>query len=93
MGEVIIVGVAGGTASGKSTVVKEIRRRFGKDVEVIMHDSYYNDQAEMPMEERYHQNYDHPNAYETERMAEDIRKLKEGKEICRPEYDYTLYTR
>lgn len=93
MGKVIIVGVAGGSASGKSTVVKQIRKKFGKDVEVMMHDSYYNDQAEMPMEERYRQNYDHPGAYETRRMAKDIQKLKAGEEIYRPEYDYTLYTR
>ncbi|RRD96118.1 uridine kinase [Clostridiales bacterium COT073_COT-073] len=93
MSKVIVVGVAGGSASGKSTVVKNIRQRFGHEVEVIMHDSYYNDQAAMSMEERYRQNYDHPNAYETEKMVEDIRKLKAGQEIARPEYDYTLYTR
>lgn len=93
MSKVIVVGVAGGSASGKSTVVKNIRQRFGHEVEVIMHDSYYNDQAAMSMEERYRQNYDHPNAYETEKMVEDIQKLKAGQEIARPEYDYTLYTR
>lgn len=93
MSEVIVVGVAGGSASGKSTVVSEIRKRFCNDVEVIMHDSYYNDQAEMPMTERYKQNYDHPNAYETKRMVQDVQKLKSGQSIYRPEYDYTQYTR
>lgn len=93
MEKVIIVGVAGGSASGKSTVVKEISKRFGNQVEVINHDDYYNDQAEMPMEERYLQNYDHPNAYETNRLIRDIRKLKAGESIERPQYDYTQYTR
>ncbi|MDO4766452.1 MAG: uridine kinase [Eubacteriales bacterium] len=93
MEKVIIVGVAGGSASGKSTVVKEISKRFGNQVEVINHDDYYNDQAEMPMEERYLQNYDHPNAYETNRLIRDIRKLKAGESIERPQYDYTRYTR
>lgn len=93
MEKVIIVGVAGGSASGKSTVVREISKRFGNQVEVINHDDYYNDQAEMPMEERYLQNYDHPNAYETNRLIRDIRKLKAGESIERPQYDYTRYTR
>lgn len=93
MEKVIIVGVAGGSASGKSTVVKEISKRFGNQVEVINHDDYYNDQAEMPMEERYLQNYDHPNAYETNRLIRDIRKLKAGESVERPQYDYTQYTR
>lgn len=93
MEKVIIVGVAGGSASGKSTVVKEISKRFGNQVEVINHDDYYNDQAEMPMEERYLQNYDHPNAYETNRLIRDIRKLKVGESVERPQYDYTQYTR
>lgn len=93
MEKVIIVGVAGGSASGKSTVVREISKRFGNQVEVINHDDYYNDQAEMPMEERYLQNYDHPNAYETNRLIRDIRKLKAGESVERPQYDYTQYTR
>lgn len=93
MEKVIIVGVAGGSASGKSTVVREISKRFGNQVEVINHDDYYNDQAEMPMEERYLQNYDHPDAYETNRLIRDIRKLKAGESIERPQYDYTRYTR
>lgn len=93
MEKVIIVGVAGGSASGKSTVVREISKRFGNQVEVINHDDYYNDQAEMPMEERYLQNYDHPNAYETNRLIRDIRKLKAGESVERPQYDYTRYTR
>ena len=93
MKKTIIVGVAGGSASGKTTVVSEIMRRFGEQVEVVSHDYYYNDQAEMPMEERYRQNYDHPDAYETKRLVEDIRRLKEGQVIYRPTYDYTQYTR
>ena len=93
MKKTIIVGVAGGSASGKTTVVGEIMRRFGDQVEVLNHDYYYNDQAAMPMEERYRQNYDHPDAYETGRLVADIRRLKEGQAIYRPTYDYTRYTR
>ncbi len=93
MNRIVIVGVAGGSASGKTTVVREIIKRFGDKVEVLNHDDYYNDQAQLSMEERYRQNYDHPDAYETERLVEDVRKLKNGQAIYRPSYDYTRYTR
>lgn len=93
MDKVIIVGVAGGSASGKTTVVREIRERFGEQVEVLIHDAYYRDQAHLTMEERVKNNYDHPNAYETDRMVEDLRHLISGEVIYRPEYDFTIHTR
>lgn len=93
MDNVIIVGVAGGSASGKTTVVKEIRERFGDQVEVLIHDAYYRDQAHLTMEERIKTNYDHPNAYETDRMVNDLRHLIAGETIYRPEYDFTIHTR
>lgn len=93
MDKVIIVGVAGGSASGKTTVVKEIRERFGDQVEVLIHDAYYRDQAHLTMEERVKTNYDHPNAYETDRMVDDLKHLIAGEVIHRPEYDFTIHTR
>ena len=61
MSEVIVIGIAGGTGSGKSTISKKLMQRFGEDVSVIHHDSYYKAHHEMPYEERCKLNYDHPN--------------------------------
>lgn len=88
-----VVGVAGGSASGKTTIVNTIREYFGDDILVISHDSYYKAHHEMPFEERCHLNYDHPDAFESERMAEDVRSLLKGKAIDMPVYDYTIHNR
>lgn len=88
-----VVGVAGGSASGKTTIVNKIRECFGDDILVISHDSYYKAHNEMPYEQRCHLNYDHPDAFESERMAEDVRTLLKGKAIDLPVYDYTIHNR
>ncbi len=93
MGKVMIVGVAGGSASGKTTIIEKLKDHFKEDIEVLCHDYYYRANDDLTMEERNNLNYDHPNAFETERMINDIKKLKNGESIYRPEYDYTIHTR
>jgi len=86
--------VAGGSASGKSTVVKSILEKAGiQHVLVINQDDYYLDQKELPMHERVLMNYDHPKSIDIELLKKDILMLLEGKTIHKPTYDYSNYTR
>ena len=73
MKDTIIIGIAGGTGSGKTTITKEITKRFGDNVSVIYHDNYYKAHHDLTYEERTLLNYDHPNAFETERLVEDLK--------------------
>ena len=75
MGKVWIIGIAGGSASGKSTVVRRLRDYFGDDIGFVSHDSYYKAHDDLTYEERCRLNYDHPDALETDRMVEDLRRL------------------
>lgn len=93
MKKICVVGVAGGSASGKTTIVNKIREYFGSDIVVISHDSYYKAHNEMPFSERCKLNYDHPESFESTKMAEDVRSLMEGKSIEMPVYDYTIHNR
>lgn len=93
MGRIYVIGVAGGTASGKTTIVKIIKDYFGEDIELIGHDCYYKAHDDMPFAEREKLNYDHPGSFDTERMIEDVIALKEGKVIERPVYDYNVHNR
>lgn len=93
MSEVIIIGIAGGSASGKTTVASKIKEEFGDDVELLSHDYYYKEHNELPFEERTKLNYDHPNAFDTERFLNDIKDLKAGKVIERPVYSYIQHNR
>lgn len=93
MSKVCIVGIAGGSASGKTTIVNMIKEYFQNDIELISHDSYYWAHDDMPLADRSKLNYDHPSSFETEKMIEDVKALKEGKEIYRPVYDYANHTR
>ena len=93
MSDVIIIGIAGGSASGKTTVASKIKEEFGEDVELLSHDYYYKEHNELPFEERTKLNYDHPNAFDTERFIKDIKDLKAGKEIERPVYSYIQHNR
>lgn len=93
MEKIMIVGVAGGSASGKTTIIEKLKEYFHDDIEVLCHDYYYKANDSLTMEERQSLNYDHPNAFETDRMISDIKKLKSGEEIYRPEYDYKVHTR
>ena len=89
----IIIGIAGGTGSGKSTFTRKLKKEFKDDVAVLYHDNYYRDQSDIPQEERRKTNYDHPDAMETELLVRQLKELKEGKTIQCPTYDYTLHTR
>ena len=93
MSDVIIIGIAGGSASGKTTVACKIKEEFGDDVELLSHDYYYKEHNELPFEERTKLNYDHPNAFDTERFIKDIKALKDGQIIERPVYSYIEHNR
>ncbi len=89
----VIIGIAGGTGSGKTTLAGEIRAHFGGNIPVISHDSYYRAQDELSAEERAKINYDEPDAFETELLTEHLRRLKSGETVHIPKYDYTRHTR
>lgn len=89
----MVIGIAGGTGSGKTTLTKRLKDTFGNDVSVVYHDNYYKAHPNMTYEERAALNYDHPDAFDTELMVEDLRQLCEGKTIHRPVYDYTIHNR
>lgn len=91
--ESIVIGIAGGTGSGKSTFTNRLRDAFPDKVAVIYHDNYYKAQDDIPFEERKKTNYDHPDALETELLVQHLQELKEGKNIQCPVYDYTRHTR
>lgn len=93
MNDITIIGIAGGSASGKTTVASRIKEEFKEDVELICHDYYYLAHNDIPFEERVKLNYDHPNAFDTERLISDIKQLKQGIAIERPVYSYTEHTR
>ena len=90
----LVVGIAGGTGSGKTTVVREIVQRLPKDeVAIIPQDSYYKDSSHIPMEERHDINFDHPSAIEFKLLIEHISKLKQGIPVQQPIYSYLTSTR
>lgn len=93
MENVTIIGVCGGSASGKTTIVNKIRKNFDNDLVVLAHDDYYKAHDDLTYEERTELNYDHPNAFDTELLISHIIDLKAGKEIHRPVYDYTVHNR
>ena len=89
----IIIGIAGGTGSGKSTFTNRLKEEFENDVPVIYHDNYYRRQDEVPFEERKKVNYDHPDSLETQLLLEHLRLLKDGMPIKCPVYDYSQHNR
>lgn len=90
----IIIGVAGGSGSGKTTVCNKIFEYFsGKSIAMIEHDSYYRDQSDISFEERLETNYDHPFAFDTDLMVEHLKKLQNNEDIEVPVYDYARHTR
>lgn len=91
--DILTIGIAGGTGSGKTTITKRIMERFGSDVSVIYHDNYYKAHNNMSYEERAKLNYDHPDAFETDLLIRDLQALKRGKNVCCPVYDYTVHNR
>ncbi len=93
MKDVMVVGIAGGTGSGKTTITRKLVRQLGPDVSVISYDNYYKAHHDMPFEDRCRLNYDHPDSFDTELFLRDIRALKVGKTVQCPVYDYTIHDR
>ena len=89
----IIIGITGGTGSGKSTFTNRLKKKFGDHVTVLYHDNYYRAHDDIPFEERKKINYDHPDAFETELLLEHLKELKNGNSIQCPVYDYTQHNR
>ena len=89
----VVIGIAGGTGSGKTTFTKRLQEAFPEHVTVVYHDNYYRAQDDIPMEERKKTNYDHPDALETDMLIKHLKELKKGHTIECPVYDYSMHTR
>jgi uridine kinase len=89
----LIIGIAGGTGSGKTTIARAVVEALGASAVMVDHDAYYHDHARLPMEERARINYDHPDALETELLIQHLRELRAGRAIEKPLYDYTAHAR
>ena len=89
----VIIGIAGGTGSGKSTFTNRLKKQFGDDITVIYHDNYYRQRDDIPFEERKKINYDHPDALETDMLVEHLKKLKDGESVVCPVYDFSQHNR
>ena len=93
MKDAIIIGIAGGTGCGKSTMIRKIKEEFNDEISILSHDFYYKQHNDIPFEERKKINYDHPNAFDTDIMIGHIRELAKGNPIERPVYDFTIHNR
>lgn len=90
----LVIGIAGGTGSGKTTVVKKIMEQFPKkEVAILSHDSYYYDNSDLSLDERRKKNFDHPDSIEFDLMIEHVKKLKKGESINEPIYSFITCTR
>lgn len=90
----ILIVIAGGSASGKTTVVNKIHKVLGDtDLVVIKHDDYYRDQSDIPLEKRHQTNYDHPSSLENDLLISDLKKLLDGNAIDKPIYDFVTQNR
>ena len=90
----ILIGITGGTGSGKSTVTNEIFNAVEeKDIAIIQQDSYYKDQSDVPFEDRIKRNYDHPFAFDNDLLVKHLKDLQDGKSIEQPIYDFEKHTR
>jgi len=90
---IMIIGIAGGTGSGKTTLTERLKERFGDDVSIIYHDNYYKQHDGMTYDERSKLNYDHPDAFDTELMIEHVNQLRRGESVRCPVYDYAIHNR
>ena len=93
MDDIMVVGIAGGTGSGKTTITKKLMQHFGGDVSVIYHDDYYKAHHNMSYEERSRLNYDHPDSFDTDLLIQAVKDLKAGRSVTCPVYDYTIHDR
>ena len=91
--DILVIGIAGGTASGKTTLMKNLINEFGGQVTVLSHDNYYKRHDDMPYEERCNLNYDEPAAFDTSLMVYHLDQLRHGHSIECPVYDFTVHNR
>ena len=89
----VIIGICGGTGSGKTTLAEKIYNEFSSCTTLIGMDSYYKSDETIPFEERAKCNYDHPDAFETELLIKHLKELKRGNAVDVPQYDYTKHLR
>lgn len=89
----VIIGIAGGTGSGKSTFTNRLKEAFCDNIAVLYHDNYYKRQDGVPFEERKKMNYDHPEAFETELLLKQLSELRNGESVECPIYDYSKHNR
>lgn len=89
----ILIGIAGGTGSGKSTFTNRLKEAFCDNIAVLYHDNYYKKQDGIPFDERKKMNYDHPEAFETELLLKQLTQLRSGKSVECPIYDYSMHNR
>jgi len=93
MSEVMVIGIAGGSGSGKTTITRKLMQSFAGQVSVLYHDNYYKAHHNMSYDERAKINYDHPEAFETELLISDLAQLKNGRTVTCPVYDYSIHDR
>ena len=91
--DVLVIGIAGGTGSGKTTLTNNLKKHFGDDIAIVYHDNYYKRHDEMTYEERCLLNYDIPQAFDTDMFVEHLARLKNGQSVMCPVYDYTVHNR
>jgi len=90
----VIIGLAGGTGSGKTSVARKVRAHFPEErVIIVNHDAYYRDRSDLPPEERERLNYDHPSAFENDLLIDHLRSLLRGEAVELPEYDFDRHER
>ena len=93
-GRPLVIGIGGGSGSGKTTIAEALIREIGEGAcALILHDAYYRDLSHLPLSERAAQNFDHPDALETELLVEHLRELLAGRAIDQPVYDFTRHLR
>ena len=90
---ILVIGIAGGTGSGKTTLMNQIIEKFSNDITVLSHDNYYKRHDELTYEQRCELNYDEPAALETDLMARHLDQLRQGESIECPVYDFTVHNR
>ena len=93
MSNAFLIGIAGGTGSGKTTLAENIVTHFGESITLLCHDDYYKAHDDLPYSEREKLNYDHPDAFDTELLISHLEALKRGESIECPIYDYTVHNR
>ena len=91
--DILVIGIAGGTGSGKTTLTNHLKEHFGDQITVVYHDNYYKRHDEMTYEERCLLNYDIPQAFDTDMFVEHLKLLRNGQPIECPVYDYTIHNR